>query len=657
MTTTQVEATHPGRDISRGITRWRMLLPGLLMALLLLVGYGALAQTLTQTFTLQNGWNAIHLEVTPSDGNPASLFADLPVASVWTRVDKLSSVDFIQDPTEPAFNEADWLKWNAPPDPPFLNDLRELQGNRAYLVKLTNGPVTWQVTGKLAVHSIPWVTDAWNLRGFPVSSVHPPTFRSYFQPSTNHYNQAQDRLWGVYRLGADGAWALADADAAMRAGEACWVYCQGASSYTAPLELSPESGETLDFGQTLGQINLKFNNWAPGVRTVTLAQAGSPVPGLLAYRHFDATNGFEWADLPNPFTVVVTNGASRSLTLGFRRSRMPSTNYASILYASDEEGTRQALPMLAERFGLDYAGLWVGQVTVDAVSEPHFGSLTTNLYALVNGQATPLNDANLIVTTNWLVTTNTDLVVVTNELLDVQTTSGDQVPVYEKVERSTAEPLPTATHSEFAMRLLMHVDRQGQARLLKEVVQMWRDGTWRNVPGGGQTVDKPGTYVLVTEDELLSQFKGATLRDGALVGKRLSAVGFDFDGQGTNHMALTGAFAPGNALVGTIQVAADYPLNPFRHKYHPDHDNLDAAFNPISEPARQEAYAVTRQLRFDFASGSSGSATGPDPTYSAMEGVYRETLTGLHKQPIHVQGTFRLSRASHIAELNPSPIP
>ena len=40
-----------------------------------------------------------------------------------------------------------------------------------------------------------------------------------------------------------------------------------------------------------------------------------------------------------------------------------------------------------------------------------------------------------------------------------------------------------------------------------------------------------------------------------------------------------------------------------------------------------------------------------------MEGIYRETLTGLHKQPILVQGTFRLSRASFIAELNPSLTP
>jgi hypothetical protein len=40
-----------------------------------------------------------------------------------------------------------------------------------------------------------------------------------------------------------------------------------------------------------------------------------------------------------------------------------------------------------------------------------------------------------------------------------------------------------------------------------------------------------------------------------------------------------------------------------------------------------------------------------------MEGTYRETIIGLHKKDLLVQGTFRLSRASFIAELNPSPTP
>jgi len=71
------------------------------------------------------------------------------------------------------------------------------------------------------------------------------------------------------------------------------------------------------------------------------------------------------------------------------------------------------------------------------------------------------------------------------------------------------------------MRLILHVDSSGQARLLKEVVQMWRDGTYTNNSQGMQVLDKPGTYVLLTRDALLGEFKGSVLRDGTMVGRRI----------------------------------------------------------------------------------------------------------------------------------------
>jgi len=658
------------RDLGRReIFRFGALPFSIVLAMLLPGGIGVRAQDATQTFTLQKGWNAVYLEVTPTNRDPATVFAGIPVASVWTRMDRLSSVNFIQDPTEPVFNQAAWLKWTPPPQPSFVNDLREIQGRRAYLVKLLTGPGVLQVAGQPAVRAIQWVTDAWNLRGFPVASSNPPTFRNYFRSSTHHYDSAQSRLRGVYRLGADGVWALANQDDLMRQGEAYWVYCQGASTFTGPFEVRLDYGETLDFSQELDHLSLQFYAVASGFRTVTISQAGTS-PGLLAYQRFGA-NGLEWADLPNPFAFTVTNGTPKPLTLAILRSRMSGTNYASILNISDDQGTRYALPVTGQRLGSSYAlpitgkrlgssyaGFWVGSVTVNAVSEPHFGSLVTNFYALVNGQTVPLGAAQLVLTTNQVpVSTNSEGVVTTTNLLVVQTTNGLPAPVYEKVERDAAVQSPTPAKSEFTMRLLIHVNAAGQPRLLKEVVQMWRDGTYTNDAQGRQVSDKPGSYVLITRDDLLGQFKGAALRNGVSVGRRLSAIGFDFDGQGTNDMALSGSFEPGGALSGQIDISSDYPLNPFLHKYHPDHDNLDANFKPITDPAKMEVYAVTRQFRFEFASAAASSIASPDPAYSTMEGIYRETLKGLHKQDLLVQGTFHLSRASLISELNSSPTP
>jgi hypothetical protein len=91
-------------------------------------------------------------------------------------------------------------------------------------------------------------------------------------------------------------------------------------------------------------------------------------------------------------------------------------------------------------------------------------------------------------------------------------------------------------------------------------------------------------------------------------------------------------------------------MNPFKHRFHPDHDNLTELGVPL--PAGKESYTITREIQLQF--------TPEDPDRLAMAGwgdryvggVYRETITGLHKKAIHVMGTFRLDHASRIGVLN-----
>jgi hypothetical protein len=614
------------------------------------------AQIVTQNFTLQKGWNAIYLELSPTQTDPASLLAGIPVSSLWTHADRLASVDFIQTPDEQSFSQGAWLKWAAPPAPFFVNNLLQVKGRRAYLLKLTNGPVTWQVSGRLAARSLSWTSDAWNLLGFSVDPASPPSFRTFFQCSTNHYDVSKSQLRGAYRLGTNGIWSPVDPTALMKAGEACWIYCKGASAFTGPLQVEL-SGDGLDFADQADRLNVRLSFLGTGSRACTIIQTNATA-GLLAYQRYNSTNGLEWADLPASWPVTITNGTPQTLTLALRRSRMTTAEHNSVLVIKDGMGSRYAIPVSALSSNAGYTGLWVGTVSVNEVSEPHFGALRTNLYAMLNDQAVALTDSRLVLITNQVVRTNFTLMeITTNSVLVVRSTNGLAVPTCEKVERNASAQSPTATASEFTMRLMLHVNAAGQTRLLKEVIQMWRDGTATNDAQGREVVDKPGCYVLVTRDSLLSQFKGASLRDGVAVGRRLSAVGFDFDGQGTNDMALTGAFGPGQALAGTIQIAANYSLNPFLHKYHPDHDNLDANFKAITEAGKMEAYAVTRQLLFQFGSGLRANSASPDPAYSSIDGTYSETLTGLHKLPLLARGAFHLTRASYIAELNPSTTP
>src|SRR5262245_15642657 len=159
------------------------------LGLLVLVAC-APAQTITQTITLQPGWNAVWLEVQPANNSAAAVFSNLPVASVWSPAERVSSVDFVQNPWEATFNESGWLVWLPQwRTESFLNNLFAVFANHAYLVRCTNAaPVVWNITGRPALRQPEWAPDAFNLRGAPVDPATPPTFLNFFRHSGAHYN-------------------------------------------------------------------------------------------------------------------------------------------------------------------------------------------------------------------------------------------------------------------------------------------------------------------------------------------------------------------------------------------------------------------------------------------------------------------------------------
>jgi hypothetical protein len=555
-----------------------------------------------QNFLLRPGWNAIWLEVRPADNSTAAVFANLPVASVWTRAERLSSVDFIQNPSEQAFNEAGWLGWFHPSRcEAFLGNLFTVQANRAYLIKLTNStPINWGVTGRPSLRAPEWVPDAYNLRGLPVDPAAPPTFLSFFRHSKAHYDTAGGQLQKIYRLNA-GQWTLAASGDAVTSGEAYWIYTKGASDYVAPLTPTVGLGDGLDFGTELTELDLRLANKSAGAMNALVKEINANGPGAVSYYQFVTTIGGQWPNLPGTLVQPLAAGAETRMRLAIRRQSFGANGYASILEIRDGAGTRLRVPVVAARGSADvpggpvseaqsHAGLWVGSATINAVSEAH--------------AANPAH--------------------------------------------------PTPTKSEMNLRLLLHVNTNGQTRLLKEVIQMWRDGTYTNDGSGNLVVDKPGRYVLLTDDTLIGQFQGATLRDGESVGRRLSTVGYDFPSTpGNNYLNVSGSFAAGQTLSATLTLPHDHPNNPFKHKYHPDHDNLNARFDG---PA-VESFTVRRQVRLQLTASPPPGPAVPDYGYDELGGNYSEVITGLHKNPIHVAGTFRLRRAAHIAELNPSPTP
>ena len=210
---------------------------------------------------------------------------------------------------------------------------------------------------------------------------------------------------------------------------------------------------------------------------------------------------------------------------------------------------------------------------------------------------------------------------------------------------------PQATASEFKFPLLVHVDYEGRARLLQQVYLLWQDGT-RTYEGEDDefsVLEEPGHYVLVTRDELLDQFKGGTVRDGKQIGRRFSSAAFSF----REPLEMQGAFGASLALKGAraLTIAHDDPLNPFRHRYHPDHGMNEERPTVRADGSVESWYTVTREIELSF------EAEDPELGNTAQwgdrlhGGIYKETLIGLHQDLLYVEGFFpaftddRLSRS------------
>jgi hypothetical protein len=599
-----------------------------LLALLCVFCTAALGQWTNQTITLRPGWNAVFLEVQPAPADCDTLFASIPVESVWAWNRRFSSVQYIQDPNTLVPGQPNWLCYVPPSSTNHtVNNLYVLQGDRAYLIKLASNatPVAWTVRGRASVRGIDWLSDSLNLVGFHISSNSPPTFQSFFAASPAHVGQA------INRLNAAGAWVrvINPSTDRLNSGEAYWVQCLAQSSYAGPISISFEQGRGVDYARILTEQTLTIKNNTSGARTVIIAQllSGAPpsssYPALagevpLSYWRTVFPTNFGFIPLPARLTNTISAGGQWAIRLAVRRPDMkPFTlppgytdaRYQSLLEVTDTGGSR-----------------WVVPVTAEGLQSYNQASLRLRSNAYANGVSpTPNPRAGL-----WV-----GSAVVNQVNQPANLTNGVAL-------------FPTAT--EFQLRLLLHVDDGGQVRMLRKVLQMWKDGTYQTNNNGILEVDQPGRYVLVTDDNLIPSFSGSALRDGQRVARRFSTTAFSFPTPLT--LAGTGDFGASNGVFScTDTIDYDSPLNPFKHQYHPDHDNLDERFAE-KLPEGVESFSIARQIQFQF------TATDPDGLTLAgwgdnqVGGIYRETIRGLHNSALYVQGTFRLRQTSRVGVLN-----
>jgi hypothetical protein len=565
----------------------------------------AQAEYVTQSITLQPGWNAVYFEIEPSLNDCETVFEGVPVKSVWAWNKRFTSVQYVRNPEDLLPEQPEWRTYfPSTSESTFLTDLYSVHAGETYLIDLAGDqPATLNLVGKAVLRKPRWNADSFNLVGFPIDSNSPPTFRSFFDPDPALAGQA------IYRLGSDGQWEEVNSPSTdrLQRGTAYWVFCEGGSSYGGPLMLSSATGDAVEFGQQLSEQVLSLTNNDADPKTVTLTLRPPDATTVKSKTGAEKTLAggvaisyqrlLSWESLQAPLEITIEPKSTLGVRLAVRRADMepatgPDTRYGSVLEVSDAAGNLQRVAVAANKAAND-TGLWVGTAVIDHVSE-----------------------------------------------------AGNP-------EDFTS---PTPTSSEFKFRLIVHMDGQGQARLLQQVYVMQVDDEagGAKASGAGKQVDfqdfveyEPARYVLVTDDSLLDQFSGVLLRNGEVVGRRISSPVFSFP----DPLPLTGNFTTNLALASPIVLDYDDPMNPFVHRFHPDHDNLDERYEDVL-PAGKESFTISRTIQLSFSATDPEGLGLPSWGYDIIGGTYEETFSGLHKKPITVVGRFQLSRVSQVEVLN-----
>lgn len=213
-----------------------LVLPAMILCLVAAPPPAGAQAVRSQAIRLVPGWNAVYLEVDPLAANPAELFAEQPVDIVAAYDAPKGGAQFVSNPSANMQGVFGWGVWYSPRRPDaFLSKLYRLNGATAYLVHATTN-AEMQISGRIPPRGTQWIPDAYNLVGFLVQDPGGPTFRQFFEASPAHNHNK------IYRL-VNGTWRqlLDPSAAAMRSGEAFWIYCDGHSDYTGPLQVETPS--------------------------------------------------------------------------------------------------------------------------------------------------------------------------------------------------------------------------------------------------------------------------------------------------------------------------------------------------------------------------------------------------------------------------------
>lgn len=550
------------------------------IALMVLVQGSLHGQWIEQRIVLKPGWNAVQVEVILSEPRCDTVFGSLPtVTGVWRYARRFSTVEFTEDIGQLLANDGHWLRWLPPQHPErFLSTLTDLQGGYAYLIEVAAGaaPMTLTLVGEPVLPQGELIPGAMNLVGLPVNPFAAPTLAQALQDTVGI--AVEPGLGSaVYTVGSDGRarQVLQTTRQSAVAGQAYWLRAERMARHLSAVTLSGsmDARGCLDFGTEGLEHVLNFHNQAVGTPvTVELrvVKSAGPPPGgpvligavPLSYFYSDITNtSFGWREFSETVSLEIEPESTSELRIGLRRADLePYSSGGEAVYAG-------LLEVLVKPYN------WRYRIAIRALPEAAQPQLAPMSAIADDGRVRPQSD--------------TPVTYHPAQGLWLGEVTLDQVQRIEPVggigdNGLQATPLP------FRYPLLVHVNRSGEARLLQHVLVAWSEG-----------VDSGQTLRLYADE--------ANLPEDVTRVERISSAALPV----MEPCALTGIW--GAQLQGDVTLGYDDPVNPFKHAFHPDHDNKDAEFSPTPLPEGVESWSVERQIMLDFAEagGEDGEALIP----------------------------------------------
>lgn len=347
------------------------------------------AQWKTETYNLKGGWTAIYLHGDASHVTPAELFKNRPeVLQVWRWNPNPDQIQFSGTPAQPNANSSEWTIWNR--NDPDEQTLTGMIGQAAYLVQCSGTAATTiqvPITQKPKPPAATWLITGANFLGFPAASP-APTFSSYFAsfPSATASPSKVYKYIGGDLTNSNPMVVSPSAERPDR-NTAYWFEATTVGDFTAPVEYELPGTSGLAYGRTGDLITVGVKNRTTSAMTLTFApQSSEPAPtgqpGVtgpvpLTRRVFDsASQQYVETPLAGGFTVTVPASGRMDLQFGIDRSQMTGDAdalFASLLRVTDSgKFTDVYLPVSAQV--ASPAGLWIGEVQVNAVGSQVAGS-------------------------------------------------------------------------------------------------------------------------------------------------------------------------------------------------------------------------------------------------------------------------------------------